>query len=493
MPLKFGTSGVRGLVTEMTDRECYLYTLAFVQHVSRRSPARIVSLAGDLRSSTPRILRAVSYALQTAGIEVDHCGFVSTSALTYHAMLHDCPSIMVTGSHIPDDRNGIKFNLPWGEILKEDEEEISKHYGQLKHSVAEDSSPLFTSGYLPVDEPHPAPKVNRTAEQEYVSRYLDFFPANCLSGLRVLVYEHSSVSRDVLSRIFRVLGAEVITEGRSDVFVPVDTEAVSNSEEIGLWIREHGADALVSTDGDGDRPLLFDEHGRQVRGDVLGILVSEFLGADSVSVPVSCSSSVEHSGFFRHVARTRIGSPFVISSMLQALEDGYKTVVGFEANGGFLTASNITSKETNRYLLALPTRDAILPLTAALRRSILRQKSLSQQISELPSVFTSSGLIKEFPTELGQEIVDNFRSEGSRLVSCFLGESFGNLVSIDFTDGARMVFSNGDVVHLRPSGNAPEFRCYTEARTQEEADANNREALEIVDKVIRPYLKEKGQ
>ena len=34
---------------------------------------------------------------------------------------------------------------------------------------------------------------------------------------------------------------------------------------------------------------------------------------------------------------------------------------------------------------------------------------------------------------------------------------------IDFTDGVRMRFEGGDIVHLRPSGNAPELRVYAEA------------------------------
>ena len=39
-------------------------------------------------------------------------------------MQQGAASIMVTGSHIPDDRNGIKFNRPRGEILKPDEARI---------------------------------------------------------------------------------------------------------------------------------------------------------------------------------------------------------------------------------------------------------------------------------------------------------------------------------------------------------------------------------
>ena len=37
------------------------------------------------------------------------------------------------------------------------------------------------------------------------------------------------------------------------------------------------------------------------------------------------------------------------------------------------------------------------------------------------------------------------------------------VADIDRTDGIRVKFSNGEILHLRPSGNAPEFRCYSEA------------------------------
>jgi len=493
MALKFGTSGVRGLVTEMTDLECYLYTRAFIQYVRSRVETNVVSVAGDFRSSTPRIKRAISAALQGEGIEVDDCGSISTSAVTYHAMLHNQPSIMVTGSHIPDDRNGIKFSMPWGEILKKDEEKISENYEQIRGSVLATPLSFSESGELETSVAPPMSKVNRQAEEEYARRYLDFFSQDCLSGLRVVVYEHSSVSRDLLSRILRGLGAEVITVGRSDVFVPVDTEAVTNPEELATWTKVNNADALVSTDGDGDRPLVCNEKGAQIRGDILGLLSAEFLGADSVSVPVSCSSSIEKSRFFRHVARTRIGSPFVISSMLEAVREGFCTVVGFEANGGFLTASNIAGPHNDRPLLALPTRDAILPILTVLRRSVLHQKSLFQQSLDLPATYNSSGLIRQFPNDQGHAIVENLKKQKHRLVARYFGEIFGNLESLDFTDGARMVFTTGDIVHLRPSGNAPEFRCYTEAKTQQAADENSRRALEIVRTMILPQMTPKEE
>jgi phosphomannomutase len=40
---------------------------------------------------------------------------------------------------------------------------------------------------------------------------------------------------------------------------------------------------------------------------------------------------------------------------------------------------------------------------------------------------------------------------------------------VDITDGLRSTFADGDIVHLRASGNAPEFRCYAEASTLDAA------------------------
>jgi phosphomannomutase len=397
---------------------------------------------------------------------------------------------MVTGSHIPDDRNGIKFNMPWGEVLKQDEKSITENYIRLANQDPVDFGSFSPSGDLVGVARNQLSSTNQQAEGEYANRYLSFFAPDSFRGLRVVVYEHSSVSRDVLSSILEALGAEVVRVGRSEEFVPVDTEAVANPEEIAEWINEYKADALASTDGDGDRPLLFDEEGNQVRGDVLGILVSRFLGADSVSIPVSCNSGVEKSQFFENVYRTRIGSPFVISSMLQAVGEGWKIVVGFEANGGFLTASEIPSGDNDSVLAPLPTRDAILPIAGALRQSALRNLTLSQLVSTLPSVFTRSGLIKRFPNELGHSLIQKLETDGPDLVARFFGKAFGDLEAIDFTDGARMTFSSGEIVHLRPSGNAPEFRCYTESGSQEMADHHNNIALQIVVERIRPYLEQ---
>jgi phosphomannomutase len=48
------------------------------------------------------------------------------------------------------------------------------------------------------------------------------------------------------------------------------------------------------------------------------------------------------------------------------------------------------------------------------------------------------------------------------------------------TDGLRVSFASGDIVHLRPSGNAPELHCYAEANSVERARTLCQECLERV-------------
>lgn len=472
----FGTSGARGTVVAMTDRVCHGYTTGFLRYLATLgefAPGARVALAGDLRPSTPRILAACAQAVRDLGGVPIYCGLVPTPALALHAFAQGIPSLMVTGSHIPADRNGIKFYRPHGEVLKQDEA------GMMTQPVAVEGRAFDARGTIEGGEPLP-PQLD--IAPAYVERYRRAFGEEALKGKRIGVYQHSAVGRDVVVAILRALGAEVTALGRSDSFIPVDTEAVRD-EDIELargWAREHGFDAIVSTDGDSDRPLLADESGEWLRGDVLGVLCARQLGADRVVTPVSSNTVLEESRAFAATARTRIGSPYVIAAMNEQIADGGQRVCGYEANGGFLLGSDLTL--AGGPLSALPTRDAVLPVLAALIAA--GDAPLSALVGALPPRVTYSNRIADFPTATSRAILARLEqgSETEQLarIERAFGTIAGEPLRIDRTDGLRMTFASGDVIHLRPSGNAPELRCYSEAQDAARARQLNDAALSVV-------------
>jgi phosphomannomutase len=261
----------------------------------------------------------------------------------------------------------------------------------------------------------------------------------------------------------------------------VDTEAI-RPEDVQLasqWAKEHQLDAIVSTDGDSDRPLISDEHGRWLRGDVAGILCARFLGADSVSTPVSCNTAVERCGWFGEVRRTRIGSPYVVAAMKEATARGARCVVGYEANGGFLLDSRVQLGE--RTLDPLPTRDAVIVMLGILAPAQARRQTISTLLGALPARYTASDRLENFPIARSRALLERFSSgeapEQRRAIESVFGELCGVVSQLDHTDGLRITFLDGDIVHLRPSGNAPEFRCYTESATEERARSLNGSVL----------------
>lgn len=443
--VRFGTSGARGLVDDLTDTVCFAFTLSFLDTMAP-APGSRVALAIDLRPSSPRIASACAAAIRHAGYEVDYCGAIPTPALAYYAMQMGIPALMVTGSHIPFDRNGIKFYRSTGEISKTDEQAIMAACLPLPDAIAGQD----------------LPEVNYRARQGYINRYLDFFPGKPLRGSVFGFYEHSSLARDVLREIIEQLGARVISLGRTDAFVPIDTEAVSLEDihQARSWAEEFSLDAIFSTDGDADRPLLGDELGNWLRGDVVGLMCARELGARAVVTPVSSNTAVESCGAFNRVLRTRIGSPYVIAGMEALMESGEESVVGFEANGGFLVGTPII--RDGRVLSVLPTRDAALPIIALLVATKTRSILLSRLVAELPQRFTASARLQNFPVERSRKLLAKLsasRTKQDALLSAFSG----SVVSQDETDGLRLTCNNDEIVHIRPSGNAPELRCYAEA------------------------------
>ena len=455
MAAKFGTSGLRGLSTELVGAVSALYATAFARYLLANGLAADgseIAVARDFRSSSPEIAATVMGALQREGLKPLDCGTVPTPALALYAMGRGIASIMVTGSHIPADRNGIKFYRPDGEIGKDDEAQITAL------ATALERDPVANRIETAVGENHEA-----EAAQLFLQRNCAILPVGSLDGLTIGVYQHSTVARDLLVEVVEHYGARAVALGRSETFIPVDTEAVSPETAVLLtqWAGEQTLDAIISADGDGDRPLVADEAGLPLRGDLLGLVAARFLGAEMVATPVTSNSGIETAGSFE-VVRTRVGSPFVIAAMNEALEKGRSGVLGFEANGGLMLASPFAPG--GRSLAPLPTRDSFLPILAILATAAERGVPLSTVVSGYSLPVAVADRLENFATEKSAALMRYLRQSPENLQQ-FLAP-IGEVEHTSDIDGLRVTLKDRSVIHFRPSGNAPEMRCYVEAKDE---------------------------
>lgn len=452
MSLKFGTSGLRGLSIDLEGPATALYAAAFARHLLGRGIARPgdeILVGRDFRASSPAIAAIAIATLKAAGLSPRDCGALPTPALALLGLSRRAAGLMVTGSHIPADRNGIKFYRPDGEIDKADEAAITA----AAEAIRAEGEPSY-AGHGTAED------LSAEALALYGDRNRTLLPEGALAGLRIGVYQHSTVARDLFVSVLEHYGADVVALGRSSTFIPVDTEAVSAEtvERLGGWTAKYGLDAIVSADGDGDRPLVADETGTPLRGDLLGLVACRFLGATTVVTPVTSNSGIEAAVEGR-VLRTKVGSPFVIGGMNEAVAAGATAVAGFEANGGTLTATPFTVN--GRQLAPLPTRDSLLPVLAVLALRAGKTQPLSAVAAAFGLPVAASDRLENVPVEASAALMAELRS-GAGPLAAFLAP-IGVPATTSDVDGLRVTLEDGGVIHFRPSGNAPEMRCYVEA------------------------------
>jgi len=491
--LRFGTSGRRGRVADLTQLEVYINVRGEIEYLqSIGQPSGGVRrgeefyFAHDLRPSSVvfdaayegrgELCQAVEQALTDSGVAGVNLGAIPTPALMNYALTRARGSLMVTGSHIPFDLNGYKLNRATGELLKEHEAPINEAVARVRERIyaVDFARSLFDERGMLRGGHRDVSLARNDARADYLERYRKFFGGQSLAGKRILVYQHSAVGRDLLVEVLRDLGAEIVAAGRSDTFVAIDTEAIDRAQLDLIQQLVDGAGsvwAAVSIDGDSDRPLVLGVSDGKVRfygGDLVGMITAEYLGADAVVVPITCNDGIDRGRLAKVLEpKTKIGSPHVVAGLEAARRKGRKTVCGWEANGGFLLGSDV--ERDGRTLTALPTRDAFLPILSVLFAAVEKGVGITELFAKLPARFSRAALLRNFDRANGGRLVAALGALGAQELQRFFG-GFGKITRVDLTDGVRILFSSGEVVHFRPSGNADEFRIYAVADSQARAD-----------------------
>ena len=443
----FGTNGIRGIFSED-------FTLEFVHDMTlaigtyfEKGP---ILIGYDGRESSPIICKIISSTLNSIGIDCNVAGIVPTPCLEFAVKtLGYSGGIMITASHNPPQYNGIKPAGKDGvEISREDELVIEDIY--------------FKKSWITNPE-----KWGVTGEE---TRAIDTYLKGILSQID---------SKLIESKSFKVVldlgnGAQAVTA--PDFCKMINCEAILVNETIdGMFpgrgseptpqnlsvlsktVIENKANLGIAFDGDGDRSIFCDNLGNILTGDKSAlVLIQHILNKNPNSLVVTCLNSglnteVLAEKYNSKVIRTKVGSVEVSRKMLST-----DALIGFEENGGFMFGTH------NQV------RDGCMSLALMLDLLANIDNSLSDEISKLPSSFTTKDKMK-----CSSDDVDKIISS--------LKEEFPES---DLSDGIKIIIDSKNWVMIRPSGTEPIIRIYAESENQEKLDALMIEFLQKVKSII---------
>lgn len=441
----FGTSGIRGSEeTLFTNQFCFDIGRTFAKFLDRHKQPGPVAVCMDPRRSSPRIKEAFFQGLAFEGRELFDEGIVPISAINW--ILLKVPefagSVMVTGSHIKEGLNGLKFFAFDEEILKDHEAEISQIYEDLKEKVAYQRKKIKI-------------KKEDKAIKFYKKMLIDLADKP-LPPLKVVVSLSNGAQSKVIPPVLEELGLYVVAvhDDPTKKFIVLDTETETGEglKFLTNLVKKEKADLAMAYDVDGDRVVFLDENGQFIPGDYTGALLAKHGDTKLVVTPINTSQVVEYLG--KPVLRTKVGSPFVVQAMKER-----GASFGFEANGGGISKEVMMSRDGGS------TAIKILNLIKKER------KSLSSLVAILPRFYIYRTKV-DCPQELNPHILKMAKKE-------FKG------IKTEELDGLKIWINKSSWILFRPSRNAPEFRVFAEAKDKKRATKLGQDGIKFVKEMTK--------
>ena len=296
----------------------------------------------------------------SSGVDVYATGVIPTPAIAFLTKsMNACAGAVISASHNPFGDNGIKFFNNTGYKLADELEE------QIEALVLGDMENL------------PRPTGNDVGRVIYfhdaANRYVEFLKEKINAsfiGLRIVVDCANGAVSEIASRVYRELGAQVITIHDRPTGININEKCGSTHiESLQEAVLKHHADLGIAHDGDGDRVIAVDEKGQEVDGDKIMVICGLHLqkkGELRNKIVVTVMSNMGLKKAFEkegiEVFETKVGDRYVLEKMLEV-----KAVLGGEQSGhiiflqhnstgdGILTALHLLSvvKETGRPLSEL--------------------------------------------------------------------------------------------------------------------------------------------
>jgi phosphoglucomutase len=449
MRIRFGTSGWRGIIArEFTWEKVNLVADAIAAFLQEQGRTSLV-VGGDCRFLSPELSESVADRMSGYGFEV----VLARRPCPTPVLAHACRKrelggiINFTASHNPPLYNGIKFS-PW-------------HGGPADGRVTSAIEDLIQSGREPVRGGGSV--VVEDLAEDYVEDVRKYLNTACFpgSGLRAVYDAFSGTGSGILDRILVDLGGyvRVINAVRDPLFAgrqhPEPGEA--GTEQLAREVTVSGAGIGLATDGDADRFGIVDENGVFVSPHDFLPLLLDYLVTEkglrgrvvrSVTTGSLLDTVASHHGLETVV--TPVGFKYLGAEMLKG-----GVLLAGEESGGLSITDHV------------PEKDGILACLLASEMVCARGVGLGEQLETLWERYGRMHVSRvdlRLDSALRRHIEENYFDR----VPGTLADT--RVLSVDRTDGVRMVLPDGDWVLIRLSGTEPLARIYAQSESSARRD-----------------------
>jgi phosphoglucosamine mutase len=262
----FGTDGIRAVAGEapLDAKTIYAVGLALAHQVNGSHAHPRVLLGMDTRESSEWIAATIAAGLAEGGAHVENAGVVTTPAIAFLARQHGFSAgVVISASHNPWQDNGIKvFGNDGYKLPDETELRIETEiFRRLENVVA--------------PQPGSAPPVNEKYRAEYEQFLRSAVPGLNLNGLRVVLDCANGAASTIAPELFAHLGGTFHLTHASPDGRNINAKCGAlHPEVVAAETKSLGADLGVTFDGDADRAMLADAHGKVVNGDAVMLLAA---------------------------------------------------------------------------------------------------------------------------------------------------------------------------------------------------------------------------
>lgn len=427
-------SDIRGVAlgegTNLTIQAARDLALAFAAWLKqKKGTSRLtIAIGTDSRVTGPELKKACIGGFLSAGADVIDCGMASTPAMFMTTVTEGfmCDgSVMVTASHLPMNRNGLKFFTNEGGLEKEDIAQLIQIADTVRDG--DGSGKVRQADFMSVYAKILADKIREATGEE-----------KPFEGFKIIVDAGNGAGGFYVDKVLKPLGADTTgsqflePDGTFPNHVP-NPEDKKAMDSIVEAVKKTGADFGLIFDTDVDRAGAVDKGGSVLNKNRLiaaisAILLKEFPGTTIVTDSITSSGLAQfisaHGGVHH---RFRRGYKNVINESIRLNESGTDSQLAIETSGHAALKENYFLDD-GAYLVT-----RLLIELAKLRKN---GHSISDLIADLKEPAES----EEFRLNIG---VEDFKAYGNKVIedlTAYAKQDRSFLIAPDNHEGIRVSF-----------------------------------------------------